>query len=287
MEDVFTIIASYLDIHDIYSCMRVCSQLYTIMNKEIVWHVKCIEYSYDLLWIQNYKEQFRVCHVLDDFLNSYGAIGITQGAFRCSEINLEYCKLQSLPQEIENLVNLHTLSLGYNQLHTIGLGKLINLQELYLNDNLLGTIEPDLGKLTNLCTLGLENNQLYSLPSTIVNLTNLQILDLSHNKLDSIPLVICSLINLQELYLSKNYLELLPSEICNLINLKRLGLDDNQLCKLPETICMLTNLQYLDLCDNRLEILPSRIDNLVKLTTFYLYNNLLNELPPFIENLIH
>ena len=63
-----------------------------------------------------------------------------------------------------------------------------NLLGLYLNDNqLTGSIPPEIGNLTNLVHLSLSNNQLTgSIPSEIGNLTNLYYLDLRNNQLSGI-----------------------------------------------------------------------------------------------------
>jgi hypothetical protein len=117
---------------------------------------------------------------------------------------------------------------------------------LYLDENqLAGTIPPEIGNLTNLTSLGLGNNQLIgSIPSEISNLTNLERLYLHNNQLTGS----------------------IPSEIWNLTNLTRLIVFDNQLTgEIPESICELTNLNWS----------PDFID----WSYSYLYNNQL--CPPY------
>ena len=65
------------------------------------------------------------------------------------------------------------------------IGKLTNLQELYLNNNqLLGKIPKEIGKLTNLQYLNLYNNQLSGeIPKEIGKLINLKYLVLTNNQL--------------------------------------------------------------------------------------------------------
>ena len=97
--------------------------------------------------------------------------------------------------------------------------------------------------------LNLENNQLTgSIPPEIGNLTNLRYLNLSQNQLTgSIPPEIGNLTNLTGLYLNDNGLTgLIPSEIGNLTNLKYLRLFHNQLTgEIPESICDL-NIDWSD-----------------------------------------
>jgi len=89
------------------------------------------------------------------------------------------------------------------------IGNLINLSGLYLyNNQLTGSIPPEIGNLTNILYLYLENNQLTgSIPPELVSLTNLRNLNLSSNQLiGSIPPELGSLMNLQYLDLSSNQL---------------------------------------------------------------------------------
>jgi hypothetical protein len=61
--------------------------------------------------------------------------------------------------------------------------KLTKLTRLYLNNNQLTSLPPEIGKLTNLTELYLNNNQLTSLPPEIGKLTNLKDLTLWRNQL--------------------------------------------------------------------------------------------------------
>ena len=93
-----------------------------------------------------------------------------------------------------------------------------NTTELHLGNNqLIGSIPPEIGNLTNLTYLGLYLNQLTgSIPPEIGNLTNLTWLDLGNNGLTSS----------------------IPPEIGNLTNLTHLNLRYNQLNgEIPESIC--------------------------------------------------
>ena len=106
-----------------------------------------------------------------------------------------------------------------------------------LRDNqLIGSIPPEIGSLTNLNRLFLYNNQLAgSIPIEISNLTNLTELGLENNRLTG-PI---------------------PSEISNLTNLTKLILNDNQLTGvIPEIICDLNinwnNRDYFRISYNQL-----------------------------------
>lgn len=104
---------------------------------------------------------------------------------------------------------------------------------LLINNNLSGSIPPELGKLgIKLQTLDLSFNQLSgSIPPELGNLVNLRFLYLSVNELSgTIPTELGNLENLHFLYLLGNDLSgTIPIELGNLENLKELNLSFNKL----------------------------------------------------------
>lgn len=152
---------------------------------------------------------------------------------------------------------------------------------LYLSENeLSGTIPPDLGYLTKLEELDLARNQLRgTIPSELENLSKLTILYLYSNQLSgSIPVELSKLSELEILALSWNplggtippelgelsKLELLalsgnrlsgaiPPELGNLGSLEGLALHANSLSgKIPVEMNRLSGLEWLLFADNRL-----------------------------------
>ncbi len=158
------------------------------------------------------------------------------------------------------------------------IGRLTNLQELYLANNQLTSLPQSIEQLTNLQGLYLAGNQLTSLPGSVERLTNLTSLNLYGNQLTSLPEWICQLTKLQRLDLRRNQLISLPESIGQLINLSSLNLDCNELTSLPESIGQLINIQSIDLGSNRLTNLPESIEQLISLTRIGLNNNPLNDL---------
>jgi Leucine-rich repeat (LRR) protein len=171
-----------------------------------------------------------------------------------------------------------------------------------VNNNLSGTIPPQIGNLINLNTLDLGNNNLFGpIPLEISALVNLKILRLYKNQLSgSIPIVICNnLKKLEILFIRQNNLSgTIPPEIGNLTNIKTLvlGYDDlsgsipneiGDLKKLetlaiqstkisgeiPVEIYGLTNLRYLGLYRNYLSgTLSDSIGNLINLQTLNVFS---------------
>ncbi len=101
---------------------------------------------------------------------------------------------------------------------------MISLQSLYLSNNQLTSIPPELGQLTDLEESDLSNNQLTSIPPELGQLTSLQILNLSNNQLTATPPELGQLTNLLQFYLDNNQLITIPPELGQLTNLKQLTL---------------------------------------------------------------
>ncbi len=162
------------------------------------------------------------------------------------------------------------------------LGNLSNLTRLDLDDNRLsGSVPSELGNLTNLETLSLWDNELRGeIPSELGKLNNLTQLYLYSNELSgSIPSELGNLTNLEKLYLSGNGLRgAIPSELGNLANLTELGLSDNRLNgTIPSELGDLTNLEELYLSGNQLSgAIPSELGRLTDLTWLNLWDNQLS-----------
>ncbi len=169
---------------------------------------------------------------------------------------------------------------------------LANLVSLILDENqLTGQIPVEIGNLVNLESVFLDNNQLSgTIPTEIGNLTNLELLELNSNQLTGlIPIEIGGLMKLRSLRLSANELSgTIPSEIGNLINLNSLDLSVNKLSgDIPTDIGNLTNLETLRLNSNQLsDTIPSEIGNLINLRSLNLGGNeLTGSIPSEIGNL--
>ncbi|KAH9735390.1 MDIS1-interacting receptor like kinase 2 [Citrus sinensis] len=170
-----------------------------------------------------------------------------------------------------------------------------NLQYLNLgNNNLSGSIPPQIGSLSNLKYLNLQIGNLKNLtnlaimankltgaiPSTLGRLTSLLYLNLSSNLLhNSLPLEIGNFSALEELDLSDNKIRgIIPDELTKLSNLQYLNLSSNLLSgQIPFAIGKLFNLVSLDLSKNKLSgSIPTGIDNCSKLKNLTLNQNSLD-----------
>jgi hypothetical protein len=197
-----------------------------------------------------------------------------------TDIHLDQCSLYSLPPEIGRLANLQTLYLYNNHLTALPpeIGRLANLQSLYLYNNHLTALQREIGQLTHLQELWVDQNQLTTLPQEIGQLVNLHKLNLRFNQLTTLPPEIGRLVSLQDLDLSYNQLTTLPpQELGQLTHLQELWLSHNQLTTLPPEIGQLVNLQKLGLDSNQLASLPQEIGQLGNLRKLFLMSNPLTE----------
>ncbi len=139
------------------------------------------------------------------------------------ELYINFNKLNILPQEICQLINLETLSCSYNKIKSIiGIGKLISLKKMYFSDN-----------------------ELEFLPSEIKFLTNLDQINVENNKLKNLPEEICELLYINDITCYNNYITRLPSNIGKLTSLNHLTCDHEKLLSLPKSFVYLINLQCI------------------------------------------
>jgi Leucine-rich repeat (LRR) protein len=124
-----------------------------------------------------------------------------------------------------------------------------------VDNNLTGTLPPELGLLTRLRRLSLHNNLGIrgSIPDSFQNLRNLEIVTLQINKLTgSIPDWLGRWTGLQVLGLNTNRLTgLLPASLNQLTQLTNLALDNNRLSGEIGVLQTLTNLKMLFLDNNQ------------------------------------
>ena len=158
-------------------------------------------------------------------------------------------------------------------------------------NNLTGSIPPELGQLTGLIDLSLWGNELTgSIPSELGDLSALQNLSLSQNDLTGeIPPELGDLSALRTLYLWGNELTgSIPSELGGLSALTLLSLSQNELTgSIPSELGDLSALTQMYLNQNNLtSSIPPELGDLSALVYLYLHTNqLTGSIPPELGNL--
>ncbi len=187
------------------------------------------------------------------------------------------------------------LNLSQNQLSGTlppEIGRLADLTNLDVYGNQLhGEIPPEIGHLDNLTHLALWANQFRgSIPAEMGDMASLEWAALGINELTGpIPPELGKLSNATHLDFTLNQLSgEIPSELGNLTNLVWLAFWSNELSgPIPPELGNLTNLERLDLDTNRLSgPIPPELGNLGNLQRLYLHaNRLTGEIPPELGSL--
>ncbi len=187
------------------------------------------------------------------------------------------------------------LNLSQNQLQGTlppEIGQLAGLVNLNVQGNQLqGEIPPEIGNLDNVTHLSLWANQFSgSIPAEMGDMASLQWAALGINELTGeIPRELGNLSTATHLDFTLNQLSgEIPAELGNLTNLVWLTFWSNRLTgPIPPELGNLTNLEQLDLDTNRLSgPIPPELGNLVNLEELWLrVNRLSGEIPPELGSL--
>lgn len=234
---------------------------------------------------------------------------------KSKKLDLGYCGLREIPEEVFELVWLEELYLcnAYwsNEkkawIHSNNNGRfnsisffpdaikgLVNLKILYAGGGEIRNYNPIswnifdiliLTKLTNLVNLNLQFNSIYYIPKEVEKLQNLTSLHIGANQIFEIPKEIGKLNNLTDFHIHSNNLTKIPPEIGKLNSLTTLGFSVNKLTSLPKEIGKLNNLTSLYLSSNELERIPKEIGQLITLTHLDLSTNKLSHLSKEIGKL--
>ena len=211
---------------------------------------------------------------------------------------LEYLDLRrnillEIPVGIRRLERLHLLNLSGNKLDMSVLDvicQLDGLVDLFLgNNNLIGSLPPEICRLNCLQTLDLSSNKLEDLPESIWTMSNLKHLNVADNlirelpfeQLVDLPLIdidasknrlagclfgdnVTSMQTLQSLDVSFNLLDMLSSHAITMPALLSLAVDGNRLTSLPD-VSTWSTLHIFTAAENLLSNLPIGFTELASL----------------------
>lgn len=171
------------------------------------------------------------------------------------------------------------------------IGKLANLQELYIANTLITKLPLSLGKLANLTDLELYNNPLTEIDGDIFKemayLTSVNIDRLYNLKEDNFLEAMDKMCEycpkIQLLYINHMKLTKVPSKLNRLTDLRLLDLSTNKIKQMPSLLPM-APIQVI-LNHNELESLPADFIKIDDIESFSCTDNKLKEFPSVLSNL--
>ena len=137
---------------------------------------------------------------------------------RLRGLSMSECGLTCLPEDLDQMVNLERLNLGWNSLSHLcdGLRNMSKLTDVDLGDNPFESLEEEFPFDT---------------------LVNMEYLYLKNTNMKTLPGGIGQMVKIKRIYLHGNRLECLPKEICNLRSDATVDLDGNPLSSPPLDVC--------------------------------------------------
>ena len=202
---------------------------------------------------------------------------------RSEELDLENLGLKVLPEQVGDLVPVHTLNLNCNMLGSLPstIVRMVNLQELSAGINQIKWFPEGMGALRQLTHLDLSGNLLEVVPPEIGDLAHLQELSLDWNRIRSLPKELGRLHSLKVFNAGTNLLDSVPSEMGNLRQLRRVDLSLNKgIYSLPwEWNELIAGLVKLDLSGTSFTGFHDKLPLPRKMTTVNLFGTDTRTLP--------
>lgn len=183
-------------------------------------------------------------------------------------------KFSDFPTDLPRLCpNLRVLSMKDNIIYSLdrSIGGLPFLQELYLDNNEIAQLPPQMSNLRNLRILSLNGNALVSLSFVVEDFKLLEILRVDQNKIPNIPPEIGDLRRLLEFSAQGNRITSVTGNLSRCEYLQVLNLAGNEnLDRLPQDIRYCTYLRYIDVGETRITEIPAWAADLRDLEYFVL-----------------
>ena len=208
-------------------------------------------------------------------------------------LHLSSCGLSALPEALFDCVNLHSLHISGNRLHTLtpSIGKLkklrvfgaslcgltdapptlftgcVQLEVLNLGDNKMSTafLSARFTELIHLKVLRLPGCNLQHVPVYVYKLATLEALDLGGNPIGALSSSVAKLTALAQLSVSCCELVDLPDAICECTQLTKLDASRNAFTEVPLCIVELEHLVHLNLSNNAISVLDEALFDLQRL----------------------
>lgn len=150
------------------------------------------------------------------------------------------------------------------------------VRELFLDQQQLELLPPEVANFTNLEVLSLRNNPDLDWDDAFERISSfkfLRWLDISDNDLKGFPQKLVRLSRLQHFHADNNRLNEFPMELLQLPDLVSVSLEFNNLEALPEHLHQMRTLRFFSLRGNRFTNVPDEITALSNLVVFHLADN--------------
>ena len=186
-------------------------------------------------------------------------------------IELQYNKLECLPDSIGECIGLNYLNVSYNNLTVLpdSLVKCRNLITLEcMNNKLQGNLNIDFSGFDKMESFDASNNKLTGFDISLLNMKNIKRIGLRYNLIRNIVVPKGNIeVNrnsiLSELYLGNNFIEYFPFEkfgkLGILNGIKLLDLSNNKLKGISRFIGGFSTLERFDVTNNDLNDLPNEL----------------------------
>ncbi|XP_012703746.2 putative disease resistance RPP13-like protein 3 isoform X2 [Setaria italica] len=185
-------------------------------------------------------------------------------------LDLMQCRdITELPREIGKLQNLETLYVGGTWIRELPteIERLQNLETLCVVGISIRKLPTEIGKLQHLETLNVCGTKVTELPTWIEKLQSLKTLDVGCTNVTELPTCIEKLQSLKNLYVQYTKVKELPREIKNLERLETLDVSGTEVTELPTWIEKLQSLKTLNVSWTPVTELPKEIGKLQHLRT--------------------
>lgn len=203
--------------------------------------------------------------------------------YKSEELDLSYCALQVIPEEVFDLKHLKVLKLIGNRLKTLPkeIGNLRYLTHLYLHKNYISDISDEvIDSIKYIECFDLGDNPIRNDESKLNRVFERMEKWMGYKKC-LLKIRECKEKKADFFYFSSE-IEILPNEIYELEDLKYLHLHGNGITEIPEGISKLKNLISIDFSDNQISKLPKDIIELKNLISLSLNDNNFIEFPDII-----
>ncbi|XP_078688182.1 uncharacterized protein LOC144920135 [Branchiostoma floridae x Branchiostoma belcheri] len=192
-------------------------------------------YMYDVDHVSNFCGNFKelVC-IRNRLKNSHVP---ERARNHLTELHIKSNGISYFPQIIFQCCTLKAICLKQNRIDTLpdNIGDLVSMRQLSLSHNHVKTLPQSIGGCSRLTILHIDHNSLERIPDSIGNLSKLKKFDASSNKLQALPLAICRCTELTFINLADNQIQFLPPKIGNLVKVEHFDLQGNKVTCLPVT----------------------------------------------------